>query len=129
MRKIFTTLLRTDQGIADVGKGFERRADRRFFVGDHLAAQALGRSIEAAYNPIMGVDQGIGEQVTPFRGADRKDRQLALPAQIPHAIGVIALSLTPQPRHTLSWNACKQVRGKIEPLKIFQSIEQAIGGG
>ena len=89
----------------------------------------ISRNDRLATVLLRGVDQGIGEQVTPFRGADRKDRQLALPAQIPHAIGVIALSLTPQPRHTLSWNACKQVRGKIEPLKIFQSIEQAIGGG
>jgi hypothetical protein len=61
-------------------------------------------------------------------GADSEDRKPPVFGQITHAVGVIALALPAQPGHTMRRNAVQQIRGKIEPLKIFQSIHQPVSG-
>jgi hypothetical protein len=48
--------------------------------------------------------------------------------QITHAVGVIALALPAKPGHTMRGHAVQQIRRKIEPLKIFQSIHQPVSG-
>src|SRR3546814_7001488 len=45
-----------------------------------------------------------------------------------HTVSVIALALPAKPGHTMRQHAVQQIRRKIEPLKIFQSIHQPISG-
>src|SRR3546814_13415916 len=64
---------------------------------------------------------------TLFR-SDSEDRKPPVFGQITHAVGVIALALPAKPGHTMRRHAVQQIRRKIEPLKIFQSIHQPVSG-
>jgi hypothetical protein len=77
----------------------------------------------------MGFHHGIGQRCPPFQRAHREDRKPPVFGQVPHAISIIALALPAQPGHSMRRHAGHKVCGKIDVLKIFQSIHQTIGSG
>lgn len=52
-------------------------------------------------DPVMGLDHRIGDRRLPFHGADGKDRPAPIRADVPQAIGKVALALPTQASDTV----------------------------
>jgi hypothetical protein len=89
-------LLRRNKGCANAGEGFQGFADGGAAILQLRIPLSLGCTKELADDPVVGLDDGVGNQRLPFERTDRKNGKLPVLGQIAEPVCEVALTLTAQ---------------------------------
>lgn len=115
-----------EQGSSQCGKGAERIGDSCLGIGNPFFMQPFRLAPGLADDPVMGLDYRIGDRRRPFHGADGKDRPAPIRADVPQAIGKVALALPTQACDSVRRNTGEQLRIKSQATQQLQPVEQPV---
>ena len=113
-------------GVTDMRRGMNTLSLQ---VQEGLGREPLRTPEGLANDPVMGLDNGIGDGAAPLHGTDGEDGEPPVPRNIAQPVREVAFPLAAKAGDTVRGNGLQEIGGQIEALQEFQAIEKTVDVG
>ena len=114
------------QGGAEGGEGVQGVLQRRFGIVHPGVTSRFRLAPRLADDPVMGLDNGVGNGTAPFQRADRKNGEAAVTRDIPQIAREVSLALPAQARNPVRRHVSQNAPVQFQGLQVFQAVQKAV---
>jgi len=118
--------MRIQQGGTEGGEGLQGVLQRRSGIVHPGVTSRFRLAPRLADDPVMGLDDNVGNGAAPFQRTDRKYGEAAIARDISQIASEVSLALSAKAGNTVRWHIRQNVPVQFQSLQVFQAVQQAV---